>query len=90
MLRSGQLGILRQIVFAYPFKNDYVYIIKSQFDKIFKENGFNSTAFLSWAKVRDEILTADGRMTITKRILGNPTRTVAVKRKIGILTDGEA
>lgn len=55
---------------------DGVYIIKSVFDKEMSDAGFNSSAFLSWAK-RNEIIGADpGRTTKRHRINGTQTRCV--------------
>lgn len=58
----------------------YMYIIKSQFDRLLNENGFNSEAFLGWARQNGEIRVGkDGKSTINHRILGKPMRCVWLK-----------
>mgnify|MGYP001307006237 CR=1 FL=1 len=59
-----------------------IYIIKSQFDKIMSDNGFNSTAFISWARTRGIIKIQGGKSTITKRIKGQVCRCVQIKKPI--------
>ena len=58
---------------------DYVYIVKSQFDKLMQNEGYNSTAFLSWAKSRNIIQCKKGRNTMIKRIDGNGCNCVCIK-----------
>lgn len=62
-------------------EEDYIYIINHQFNKIMSDNGYNSTAFLSWAASKD-IIQCDNKnnKTIRKR-LGNGTipRCIALK-----------
>lgn len=60
---------------------DYVYIIKSQFNKIMQGEGYNPTAFLSWAKSRDIIVSSGRHNSVSKRLNGVVTRCVAVKLK---------
>ncbi len=60
---------------------DYVYIIKSQFNKIMQNEGYNPLAFLSWAKSKDLIRTAKQRTHISKRLNGVVTNCVAIKLK---------
>lgn len=56
---------------------DFIYIIKSQFDKLLNENGFNAESFLGWARQNGTIrLGKDGKSTINHRILGKPVRCV--------------
>lgn len=56
---------------------DFVYIIKSQFDKLLSENGFNAESFLGWARQNGTIrIGKDGKSTINHRILGKPVRCV--------------
>lgn len=59
--------------------DEYIYIIKSQFDKIMREEGFNSTAFLSWAAEKDIISKSQGKHTKVKRINGTVIRCVWLK-----------
>lgn len=55
----------------------YVYIIKSKFDQLLEEGGFNSSAFLGWAKNNRLIsVGSDGKSTKTKRISGHVCRCV--------------
>ena len=62
--------------------NDKVYIIKSVFDREMQNQGFNSTAFLSWAKRRDLIDCADGRRTKRTRIDSTIANCVCIIRQI--------
>jgi len=57
---------------------DTIYIIRSIFDRILRDNGYNATAFLSWAKSKKLIKASNGVNTITKRINGNVCRCVAL------------
>lgn len=50
--------------------DEYIYIIKSQFDKMLEDKGYNSAAFLSWAKENKVIETEYGRNTMRKTING--------------------
>ena len=59
-----------------------------------QSEGYNSTAFLSWAKTRELIRTSKLRNHISKRINGVVTNCVAIKlkeedRKIPPLTDSD-
>ena len=56
-------------------------IIKSQFDKMLLENGYNPVAFLSWAKQNNVIECEDGRTTKLKKICGKPCRCVILKQE---------
>ena len=49
-------------------RSDYVFFIKSIFDRILTENGYNSRAFLSWAAKSGLIKRAKGRNTIMHRM----------------------
>ncbi|MCI8332633.1 MAG: DUF927 domain-containing protein [Clostridiales bacterium] len=60
--------------------DDYIYIIKSQFDKIMHEEGYNPTAFLSWAKDHEYIDGSQDRTTKAKRIQGTVCRCVWIKK----------
>ena len=60
--------------------DDYAYIIRSKFDQILSDEGYNASAFLGWAKNRGLILCAsDGRPTKPKRINGRVSRCVWLK-----------
>ena len=49
-------------------RSDYVYIIKSKFDQILTDNGYNPRAFLSWAAKNGLLKCSKGRNVITHRI----------------------
>lgn len=55
-----------------------VYIIKSVFDREMQNAGFNSTAFLSWAKRRELLICEPSRRTKITRINGNVTNCVCI------------
>lgn len=60
--------------------DDYAYIIRSKFDQILQDEGYNASAFLGWAKNTGNIVCGkDGRPTIVKRINGRPCRLVCLK-----------
>lgn len=60
--------------------DDYAYIIRSKFDQILQDDGYNASAFLGWAKNHGNIVCGkDGRPTIVKRINGRPCRLVCLK-----------
>lgn len=59
--------------------SECIYIIKSVFDKQMANEGFNSTAFLSWAKRRGTIVTGDNRRTVKMRVAGNAVNCVCLK-----------
>lgn len=61
----------------------YVYIIKSKFDQLLFNEGYNSSAFIGWAKNKGLLsISADGRPTKAKRINGNVARCVWLKRQV--------
>lgn len=57
-----------------------VYIIKSVFDREMQTAGYNSTAFLAWAKRMSHLVTSKERRTIISRIAGTPTNCVCLVR----------
>lgn len=59
--------------------DDYVYIIKAQFDKILRAEGYNSTAFLSWAQGQEIVKCEKGRKTKKKKINGQAVNCVWLK-----------
>ena len=60
--------------------DDYAYIIRSKFDQILADEGYNAAAFLGWAKNNNLILPGkDGKMTRTKRINGRVSRCIWLK-----------
>lgn len=58
--------------------DEHIYIIKAQFDKIMQAEGYNPTAFLSWAKSNNVVDTEYGRMTKKKRIGDSSARCVCL------------
>lgn len=60
-----------------------IYIIKSVFDREMGNGGFNSTAFLAWAKRNDIIITDNGKRTKKARITGNSTNCVCIRKDFG-------
>ena len=59
-----------------------IYIIKSVFDREMGNGGFNSTAFLAWAKRNDIIITDNGKRTKKARITGFATNCVCIKKNL--------
>ena len=59
-----------------------IYIIKSVFDREMGSGGFNSTAFLAWAKRNDVIITDNGKRTKKARITGSATNCVCIKKNL--------
>lgn len=58
----------------------YVYIIKSKFDQILSEKGFNASAFLGWARRNGYVaLDAGGKSTVATRINQTVRRCVKLK-----------
>ena len=59
---------------------EYAYIIRSKFDQILQDEGYNASAFLGWAKNNNLILPGnDGNLTRTKRINGRVSRCIWLK-----------
>lgn len=61
-------------------EDDCIYFIKSVFDREMANAGFNSTAFLAWAKRMGYIDSDPGRRTKKAWILGGSVNTVCVKK----------
>ena len=62
--------------------DDFIFIIKSVFDREMVNAGFNSTAFLSWAKRNDIIITDNGKRTKKARITGSSTNCVCIRKNL--------
>lgn len=62
--------------------DDFIFIIKSVFDREMGNAGFNSTAFLAWAKRNDLIATDAGKRTKKARIIGASTNCVCVRKDL--------
>lgn len=60
-------------------EDDCIYFIKSVFDREMANAGFNSTAFLAWAKRMGYVDTDKNKRTKKARILGGVVNTVCVK-----------
>lgn len=63
-------------------EEDCIYIIKSVFDREMVNAGFNSTAFLAWAKRNDIIITDNGKRTKKARITGSSTNCVCIRKNL--------
>lgn len=63
-------------------ETDCIYIIKSVFDREMGNGGFNSTAFLAWAKRNDIIITDNGKRTKKARITGSATNCVCIRKNL--------
>ena len=60
--------------------DDYAYIIRSKFDQILSDEGYNAAAFLGWAKKSGYIKCGkDGKPTVVKKINGRSCRCVFLK-----------
>lgn len=59
-----------------------IYIIKSVFDRELGNGGFNSTAFLAWAKRNGVTITDNGKRTKKARITGSATNCVCIKKNL--------
>ncbi len=58
----------------------YIYIIRSQFNKILSDEGYNPQAVLSWMARMGKIeVGADGKLTKVKKLCGNVVRCVWLK-----------
>lgn len=58
----------------------YIYIIKSKFDQVLNDEGYNATAFLGWAKNNGLIETGhDGKTTKVKKIMGKSARCIWIR-----------
>lgn len=71
-----------ELVNNQQYSNDsgnFAYIIKSQFDKLMKNEGYNPIAFLSWAKQKGILRYKQGRNTVMKRIAGNLCNCICIK-----------
>ena len=62
--------------------DDFIFIIKSVFDREMVNAGFNSTAFLAWAKRNDVIITDNGKRTKKARITGSSTNCVCIRKNL--------
>lgn len=62
--------------------DENIFIIKSVFDREMVNAGFNSTAFLAWAKRNDVIITDNGKRTKKARITGSATNCVCIRKNL--------
>lgn len=58
--------------------SEYVYFIKSVFDKLLSAQGYNSASFLSWAKRQGLLLCDDGKRTKKTRVANTPVNCVCL------------
>ncbi len=63
-------------------ETDCIYIIKSVFDREMGNGGFNSTAFLAWAKRNGIAITDNGKRTKKARITGSATNCACIRRNL--------
>lgn len=61
---------------------DCIYIIKSVFDREMGNGGYNSTAFLSWAKRNNVTYTDSGKRTKKARITGSSTNCACIRKNL--------
>lgn len=66
-----------------------VFVIKSVFDREMSNGGFNSTAFLAWAKRMGILVTSKDRRTIVSRIAGTPTNCVCIMKDDATEAEGD-
>lgn len=60
--------------------DDYAYIIRSKFDQILADEGYNASAFLGWAKNTGNIKCGkDGKPTVVRKLNGRSCRFVCLK-----------
>lgn len=60
-------------------KDDKIYIIKAQFDKIMSDNGYSAQSFVCWAKAQGLLEGRDGKNTTVARINYKTVRCVCLK-----------
>ena len=75
--RANEYGDYQGEVWG-KIEENCIYIIKSVFDREMGNGGFNSTAFLAWAKRNDLIITDNGKRTKKARITGSATNCVCI------------
>lgn len=57
-----------------------IYFVKTKFEEILENKGYNTRAFLGWAKKMNLLVTDKGRNTKTKRFKGqDPARYICIK-----------
>ena len=61
---------------------DNIYIIKSVFDREMSLQGYNSTAFLAWAKRHNVTFTDSGKRTKKARITGSSTNCACIRKNL--------
>lgn len=60
--------------------SQYIYIIKSKFDQILSDEGYNASAFIGWARNNGTIhVDPNGKTAKVKRIKGKPCRCIWLK-----------
>lgn len=66
------------VLFDGTVIEDRIYFIKSKFDAVLQENGFNAKAFLSWAVENKVAFASEGRSSLTKSICGKVCRCACI------------
>lgn len=70
-------------------KDNQIFIIKSIFDREMSLAGFNSTAFLSWAKRRGLLICEANKRTKKERITNSPINCVCILKSVEQLKIGD-
>lgn len=60
-------------------QDGYIFIIRSKFNKIIENGGYNPQPFINWLDRNNKIVRTKGKMTITKKINGIVVRCVCLK-----------
>ena len=63
-------------------RDNQIFIIKSIFDREMSLAGFNSTAFLSWAKRRGLLICDANKRTKKERITNSPINCVCLLKSV--------
>ncbi len=75
--KANDFGVYQGEVWG-KHEGDYIYIIKSVFDREMSMQGFNSVSFLSWAKRKGLAKFDDGKRTKKARINGAPVNCACI------------
>ena len=67
----------------------YIYIIRSKFNEIVENGGFNPQSLLSYLDRSNKLVRAKGKMTLPKRINGIVARCVCIKNINGLKDENE-
>lgn len=78
--KSDSWGEYRSEVWG-RIEAEYICIIKSVFNRELANEGYNATAFLSWAKRQGLLICEAGKHVKKVRIVGTPTNCVCIRRE---------